>query len=140
MFEFSYLYDNFKKEHALGSYTFSVYSRFLSKITGQKDNFEQLQKLPPRTGVYTTLFGPLYIDFGWFIIPFILLFGIFTKRIYQKAISGNDVAILIYFYLAIVIIFSPVFNFINGAGGIFMFTSFIVMLYGTRSFYRTKIN
>lgn len=134
MFEFSYLYDHFKKEHALGSYTFSVYSRFIKKITGQKENLDQLQKLPPRIGVYTTLFGPLYIDFGWLIIPFMALFGMFSKIIYTKACSNDDVAILMYFYLAIVIIFSPVFNFINGAGGIFLFTSFIILYLSTRKF------
>lgn len=127
MFEFSYLYDHFKKEHALGSYTFSVYSRFIKKITGQKENLDQLEKLAPRTGVYTTLFGPLYLDFGWFILVFMMLFGFYSQAVYQKSCRGEDPSILIYFYIAIVLMFAPVFNFINGAGGIFLFTSFLLL-------------
>jgi hypothetical protein len=136
MFEFSYLYDNFEADYAVGSYTFSVYYRMFNKLIGRDVDLNKIQNLAPRTGVYTTLLGPLYLDFGLFIILFMVLFGMFTKKIYYKAQNGNDVDILIYFYLAIVLIFSPVFNFINGAGGIFLFTSFVLLQIITKRYYK----
>ncbi|HAS58980.1 MAG TPA: hypothetical protein DEQ87_12205 [Algoriphagus sp.] len=128
MIEFSYLYDNYKNDYALGSYTFAIYSRFLHKVTGRNFDSKNLEQLSPRPGVFNTFFGPIFIDFGWFSLLFMLLFGMIVKVIYNKAKSGYDWAIILYFYFFIVIAFSPVFNFINGAGGIFILTS-IVLFY-----------
>ena len=126
MIEFSYLYDNYKNDYALGSYTFAIYSRFLHKITGRNFDSKNLEQLSPRPGVFTTFFGPIFIDFGWFSLLFMMLFGIIVKVIYNKAKSGYDWAIILYFYFFIVLAFSPVFNFINGAGGIFILTSLVL--------------
>ena len=124
MFEYAYLFNNFDGDFALGSYDFIVYKRFLDKITGSKTDIQMIQELAPRQGVYTTLYGPLYLDFGWFTLLFMFLFGKYTNSVYKKAKAGSEWAVLTYFYLFIVIMFSPVFNFIVGAGGIFIFTSF----------------
>lgn len=129
MIEFSYLYENYKSNYAMGSYTFAIFSRFLHKIIGSNLDTNKLEQLSPRPGVFNTFFGPIFIDFGWFSLIFMLLFGMIVKVIYNKAKSGYDWAILLYFYLFIVIAFSPVFNFINGAGGIFILTSLILFYF-----------
>lgn len=135
MIEFSYLYGNFNQNHSLGGYTFAVYDRFLSKITGGNFDAKKVQELAPRQGVYTTFFGPLFIDFGWVSILFMLFFGKIVRSIYEKARKGSDWAIVMYFYFFIVLMFSPVFNFINGAGGIFILTSIIVFSFISSNFY-----
>jgi hypothetical protein len=140
MFEFCYLYENFKRDHFFGLYTFSLYYRFLNKITGRNVNLNHLQNPAPRTGVFTTLFGPLYLDFGWFTLPFMLLLGFFSKLIFYKACAGEDPAVLMYFYLAILILLAPVFNFINGAGGLFLFTSLLLINFICRRFYIASVN
>lgn len=124
MFEYGYLYENFDSEHAYGSYTFIVYKRFLDKLIGSKTDIFAIQDLAPRQGVYTTFYGPLYLDFGWFMLIFMFFFGRYTSSIYEKAKNMDNSAILVYFYIFIVLLFSPVFNFVSGAGGIFLFTSF----------------
>lgn len=126
MIEYSYLYENFNKNHSLGTYTFLVYSRFLNKIVGNNIDLEKVQNLTPRPGVYSTLFGPLFIDFGWFTILFMFIFGRYSRKIYRDAIYGVDASVLIYFYIIIVLLFAPVFNFINGSSGLFVFTSFVL--------------
>ncbi|SDL80885.1 oligosaccharide repeat unit polymerase [Salinimicrobium catena] len=136
MIEFSYLYDNFHKEHSLGGYTFAVYDRFFSKIMGTNFDQEKLQKLAPREGVYTTFFGPLYLDFGWLTIVFMLLFGKVTRNIYEKSKKGSDWAIIMLFYFFIVLMFAPVFNFVNGAGGIFILTSLLIFSIISNRFYK----
>ena len=125
MFEYVYLFKNFKGDYSLGSSNFIVYKRFVDKVFGIKTDTKRIMNLAPRTGVYKTLFGPLYIDFGWFTIVFMFFFGRFTCSVYNKALAGSDWALLSYFYLFIVLLFSPVFNFISGAGGLFLFTCFM---------------
>lgn len=136
MIEFTYLYGNFNQDHSFGQYTFNVYARFLSKITGAHYDAKELQELAPRQGVYTTFFGPLFIDFGWISILFMLFFGKIVRSVHEKARKGSDWAILMYFYFFIVLMFSPVFNFINGAGGIFILTSFILFFIISKNFYK----
>lgn len=135
MIEFPYLFENHKSNYALGSYTFSVYSRFLHKITGSSWDPRELENLTPRPGVFSTFFGPIFLDFGWFSLVFMIMFGMIVKVIYNKAKSGLDWAIILYFYLFVVIVFSPVFNFINGAGGIFILTSLILFYFISKSTY-----
>ena len=135
MIEFSYLYENHKSDYAIGSYTFAIYSRFLHKIVGEKLDTDKIIALNPRPGVFNTFFGPIFIDFGWFSMLFMFLFGIIAKLIYDKATNGYDWAILLYFYIFIIVVFSPVFNFINGAGGIFVLTSLILFYFVSKTFY-----
>jgi hypothetical protein len=126
MFEFSYVYDKFNTDnHSYGAFTFLVFYRFAATVGGTDVNMDEMLNLPPRKGVYTTLFGPLYIDFGWFNLIFMFIFGFFTYKIYYKALAGIDWATMLYFYFFIVLAFWPVFNFINGAGGIFIFVALI---------------
>jgi hypothetical protein len=133
MFEFSYVYDNFNEaNHSFGQYTFVTYYRFLSIISGTQFNVNNLLALSPRVGVYTTLLGPLYIDFGWFNLIFMFLAGFSVRRIYHKAMMGVDWAVVMYFYFFIVLAFWPVFNFINGAGGIFILTSIVLLSFITK--------
>ena len=49
------------------------------------------------------------------------------KKGHNRLISNDDSAILLYVYLSVVILFFPVFNFISGANGLFIFTSFLLI-------------
>lgn len=125
MIEYSYLVSNYNSNHTYGAYTFNVYYRFIDKIFGTNLSIENLKSILPRYGVYTTLLGSIFVDFGWFIIVFMFLFGRLVKIVYETALKGTDWAILMYFYIFIILVFWPVFNFINGAGGLFTITSLI---------------
>lgn len=124
--EFSYLYDNLSHPHTKGSVLFSVYYRFLAKVSPVSLKEEKIEDIVPRSGVYTTFFGPLYVDFGWLLIVFMFLFGRIVKIVFETALKGNDWAILMYFYFFIVLMFFPVTNFINGVGGLFTITGLAI--------------
>lgn len=127
MFEFSYAFQHFNAyNHSFGKYTFITFYRFWTILSGSPFDASAITNLSPRIGVYTTLFGPFFIDFGWFNLIFMLFLGYIIKSLYYKAIAGKDWAILMYFYVFIVLAFWPVFNFVNGAGGVFIFTSIII--------------
>ncbi len=87
-------------------------------------NLKEIQQSPPRTGVYTTFFGPIFIDFGWFSLVFIFFFGVFQKLIHNKILQGRFQFTPLLFYLLIINFFMPVFNFINGAQGLYNLISF----------------
>lgn len=126
MLEFSYLYSNYNNVHTYGRYTFDLYFRLFDKVLPTNLAVGDPEDFLPRSGVYTTLLGPLFVDFGWFMIVFMFFFGKIVKAIYNTALNGADWAIIMYFYIFIILVFWPVFNFLSGAGGIFTITSFII--------------
>ena len=101
------------------------------ELKRQAEILKKIQQSPPRTGVYTTFFGPIFIDFGWFSVVFIFFFGVFQKLIYNKIVQGRFQFIPLLFYLLIINFFMPVFNFINGAQGLYNLISFgfFVLIY-----------
>ncbi|AIE86639.1 O-antigen polymerase [Fimbriimonas ginsengisoli] len=60
-------------------------------------------------GVYSTFFGPTYIDFG-IILGFAYLFalGVFTQFLYRRALQGSLLPLLLYPFFA-----SVIFNFMT---------------------------
>lgn len=127
MLELNHLINNFNKNHTYGGYTFILYKRILYKITGQKADNRNYATIMPRNGIFTSFLGPIFVDFGWFSPIFLLLFGVYSKKIYSRLISNDDSAVLLYVYLSVVILFFPVFNFISGANGLYIFTSFLLI-------------
>ena len=127
MFELNHLINNFNKNHTYGGFTFLLYKRILYKITGKNADISSYATIMPRNGIFTSFLGPIYVDFGWFSPIFLFIFGIYSKKIHNRLISNDDSAILLYVYLSVVILFFPVFNFISGANGLFIFTSFLLI-------------
>lgn len=124
VFEFGYLYNNYKHNHYYGAYTFNVFVKFINIIFRTNIDLRKIQKAPPRTGIYTTFFGPIFIDFGWLSLVFMFFFGVFQKIIYNKTLVGRFQFIPLLFYLLIINFFMPVFNFINGAQGLYTLFAF----------------
>ena len=127
MFELNHLINNFNKNHTYGGFTFMLYKRILYKIIGKNADTSRYATIMPRNGIFTSFLGPIFVDFGWFSPIFLLLFGAYSKKIYNRLISNDDSAVLLYVYLSVVILFFPVFNFISGANGLFIFTSFLLI-------------
>ena len=126
VYEFNYMYNNYSAPHYYGAYTFNVFAKFINIIFRTDIDLQSIQKAPPRTGIYTTFFGPIFIDFGWFSFLFMFLFGFFQKYIYNQTIKGRFQFIPLLFYLMIINFFLLVINFINGAQGIYIITGFLL--------------
>lgn len=127
MLELNHLINNFNENHTYGGYTFELYKRILYKMTGQKADNTNYATIMPRNGIFTSFLGPIFVDFGWFSPIFLLLFGVYSKKIYSRLVSNDDSAVLLYVWLSVVLIFFPVFNFIMGANGLYIFTSFLLI-------------
>jgi hypothetical protein len=80
----------------------------------------------PRPAVYTSFFGPIFFDFGWFSLIFSFILGLISGYIHKKSISGNIAYIIMYSYFINLLFFMPVFNFFEGASGLYVITSFLL--------------
>lgn len=138
-FEFSYLYQNFSGAHTVGEDTFSLYYKLAAYVFKLPNFDEEVLAAQPNSGVYTTLFGPLYVDFGWFgpIVVFVL--GLGAQKLWTSTKRGNIHALPLYFYAVIVIFLAPVVNMISGAEGIFVVTSFMLYYLSSRIAFPQKL-
>lgn len=127
VFEFFYLYDNFDwtYSHSWGSNTFFVAFKLAAQVFGEGLPTDYVMGLQPRPGVYTTFFGPIFVDFGWFGLIPIFFFGLISSAIWRSSLNGDLLAIPPLFYLNIIIIFMPVVNLIQSAGGVYVLVAFM---------------
>jgi oligosaccharide repeat unit polymerase len=132
LFEFSYLYNNFHGPHTMGADIFSVFYKlaaFLFRLPGFEN---EVSAAEPNSGVYTTFFGPLFIDFGWFGPILMLFFGIAVQRLWVLLRRGVVEVVPLYLYLAVVLFLAPVVNMISGAEGLLTISSFALYVLAYR--------
>ena len=106
--------DNIWGEHK-GKYQFYVFVKFF-KILGVDtgDDFMTMTNETGRVGVFTTFWGPVYIDFGIFGTIYALFLGFFIKTMYFRAMNKNLLGMLIYPFLGAMIFSISVINTIVG--------------------------
>lgn len=128
VFEFGYLYKHYDAPHHYGGYMFGVIAKFTNLILGTNIDLQKIQDSPPRTGIYTSFFGPLYVDFGWLAPIFMFLFGLFQGFLYNKVVKGNFKYIPLLFYMLIIDFFMPVINFIVSSQGTYIIASLVAFI------------
>jgi hypothetical protein len=131
VFEFVYQYQHFSQAHLWGADTFSAYFKLFHMLGFGRDPFELTQGASPRTGIYTTFFGPLFIDFGWWAMPLLALFGAALKKMWCLAMQDDYSVAPLYLYLAIVVLFMPVTNLISSAEGMYVITTLFLFWFVT---------
>lgn len=103
IFEFLYLVELKQGDFAGGSYTLFFIPKVLGLITG--GGFEARladmsnEILNPRTGVFQTFFGPLYIDFGYFLPIACGVFGAIAGFLRLAVLRGNIFAFPLYVFM-----------------------------------------
>jgi hypothetical protein len=132
--EFSYLVDNFGPfENKFGAFTFQT----LTKLFGANIT-ESALSTTPRPGVYTTLMGPLWVDFGIFSVIFLFTWGWIMAVAYHKLRREKYEFLPLYAYMAAVVFFAPVVNLIQNALGIYVLTACIFLIIIIRFFTALK--
>ena len=123
--EFTYLVDHFTKENAWGSYTFTAVVRIYSIIAGTAYDPDAIVNMTPRQGVYTTIFGPFYVDFGP-LIPFVgFLIGCLVSWVRNRVLRGDVAALPFYVALIMQVVAAVIVNAIVSAYGIFYDLAFL---------------
>ncbi|MBO3115224.1 hypothetical protein J4050_00600 [Winogradskyella sp. DF17] len=108
-----------------GMFEFYTYFKFLKIIGINIPSFADLNEVSYKPAVYTTFWGPFFIDFGVFGFVFSFLLGRFTQRTYLKAKQGSEVNILVYAFLGVVVLASFFVNFAMG-GNLYFLTAIIL--------------
>lgn len=107
-----------------GVFELYVYVKILKILGLPIASFSQLNEVSYKEAVYTTFWGPFYIDFGIFGFFISFLLGRMVKRIYLKAKQGSEIDILFYAFIATVILASFFVNFAM-SGNLYFLTAII---------------
>ncbi len=112
-FEFNHIYNKKNLSIANGSYTFVAVPKLINK-TGLVKKIEYPNP-SPREYVYLTAFGGFYIDFRWFSVALMFLFGVFQKYVFNKSEQFIIWRPLTIFFL-IINVFLLIINYLRGGG------------------------
>lgn len=109
-----------------GSYQFYTFSILLNKIGFNILTIEEILKEIPNPGRYLTLYGGVYLDFGFYgMFVFVSIIYFFAGFYLKKFIQTHSFLSLIWFlYFFIIIFLSPLFSVI----GISMYPGILVAL------------
>lgn len=139
MLEFSYLLQHSEYGHSWGCETLNPYFKAI-KILGVNIPCPDSESLYPRVGIFTTFFGPLWIDFGLLGLPLMYVFGIVSAYFASRARREVIFAVPLYLYFVVVILLMPVVNFVSSAQGMYVINAFLIFNFMSRirSFRRNK--
>lgn len=113
-----------------GALLFGPYVKLLSLLGLASE--PNLFELFPRAGIFTSFWGPLWVDFGWFS-PLVMFFFGFSARMLARAARTKDLgAVPIYTYFCVILFFMPVVNFAITAQGIYVINAFILFWFMSR--------
>lgn len=119
VFEFDNLVKYYQKEpikHQYGKYNLFVINKFTNKYGFTKTNLHEIQSINPRVLTFITFFGGLYIDFGWFGLLIMLLYGRFQRFVANNVFIKNNSYLPLFFFFLFCNFFMLTFNFIKSTG------------------------
>lgn len=128
VFEYIRLVNHVDKPYGTyyGEYIFNPYFKVLRFLGIKQRSFDTLNNIVHKKNVYTTFWGPFYLDFGVFGVLIALIFGALLKYIYIKARKGFLPFILLYAYFSFIILGSMFLNLMLGSS-IYIFNSILII-------------
>ncbi|MCB2078721.1 MAG: hypothetical protein KDE55_13615 [Novosphingobium sp.] len=116
------------QNHTYGTEFIYPYTRVVTQLLGVSDLPEFLQ--PDewsyyRPGVFTSLFGPIWVEWGYFGPFTMLLFGVIVTAISHKVRRGSLNLMPLYVLFLLILFYAPVANFLVIGHGFFCFNAFI---------------
>lgn len=86
----------------------------------------------PRVGIFTSFWGPFWVDFGW-LGPLLMFFlGFLVRIVARTARIGEIRAYPLYTYFCVVLFFMPVANFAITAQGMYAINAFVLFWFLAR--------
>lgn len=127
VFEFGVLWERPEPQaFAMGFQHLAPYVKALN-ILGVLEYPDIGHNLYVRDGVFTSFFGPLWTDFGWFGVTFMFFFGLACKLCSRLAWRGHVGVLPLYAYLCVILFFMPVVNFWVSAQGSYLINAFLLV-------------
>jgi hypothetical protein len=128
IFEFGLLWERPDPQpFTLGMQHFAPYFKVLSLlgVTGYSEY--ALEEAYYRAGVFTSFFGPVWVDFGWLGPLVMALFGALLSYIADVARGGAVEVIPLYAFFCVVVFFMPVTNLLVGGQGMYAVNAFLLV-------------
>ena len=135
VFEFDNLLKTYHKNDSLnfqfGKYNFLNFIKFTNKLGITHFDLSKIKKANPRGYSFTTFFGGLYIDIGWYGLVFMFFFGAFQKHIYNLVQRQKIELLPLLIFFLFLNFFMLSFNFLRGNGVSMIMASlmFILLVY-----------
>ena len=132
VFEFDNLLKTYHKNDSLnfqfGKYNFLNFIKFTNKLGITHFDLSKIKKANPRGYSFTTFFGGLYIDVGWYGLVFMFLFGAFQKHIYNLVQRQKIELLPLLIFFSFLNFFMLSFNFLRGNGVSMIMASLMLIL------------
>jgi oligosaccharide repeat unit polymerase len=111
VFEFFYLVQAKAPDQELlwGKYEFTLYDQVQRVLLGARA-VSDVELYNPTSGVFSTFWGPAYIDFGYLMVLYGFVFGYLTGRVRILVERGNLFALPLYALLILQIFLVPIAN------------------------------
>ena len=108
--------DHVLPEHTGGTCTFGVYIKFFDRIFGTDHaNMDKYLHSFAHPGIFNSVFGPVYTDFGWFGIIVFFFWGLIQKNIWNAVYRTGNIILLTWVFLGGTVIFLfPLVNLFYG--------------------------
>jgi hypothetical protein len=132
VFEFDNLLKTYHKNDSLnfqfGKYNFLNFIKLANKLGITHLDLSKIKKANPRGYSFTTFFGGLYIDVGWYGLVFMFLFGAFQKHIYNLVQRQKIELLPLLIFFSFLNFFMLSFNFLRGNGVSMIMASLMLIL------------
>ena len=127
MYEFDLLLNRSDgQKFAYGTYLLSPYIKVIDRIFNTDYSVDVSDgRIDYRSGVFITFFGPIWMDFGWISIFFLVAFGFASEKLAVAAKARYTNVIPLYLYMIVLIFFMPVFCVLASGFGFFAAQVFI---------------
>jgi len=111
-----------------GQYQFFVPGKLISKFGIPLYSAQELYSLFPRPGIFSTFWGPAFMDFGIFTIIYSIILGLLSKYFYIKLKQKSITGIIMYPIFGIVLLGIAFFNFFQSYYFYYLYASIITVL------------
>ena len=118
-YEFCLLFDSYRSPHLLGAQFLWVPLKLLGVITGESLETDLDTLIGVRPYIYTTLVGPMFMDFGWLAPLFALFLFICLAYPFRRLVAGDWRWLPAALQVAVIIIIAPVVSLFDSASGAF---------------------
>lgn len=141
VYEFFYITESVEEPATYGMLSFYIPVKIWFVSIGGGGLEVLLQDAQLRPGVYTTLFGPLYYDFGLYGgLVACAFFGAVVGRVSRNLMNGNFAFLPMYLLFVTFVAYFPVVNlFVSGTGQYSIFSACLLWL-SIRLFYRRALS
>ncbi|MFO1109718.1 MAG: O-antigen polymerase [Bradyrhizobium sp.] len=139
VFEFFYLVQAKSPADGLfwGKYQFTLYDQLQRAILGP-GSVANLSAYDPTAGLFSTFWGPAYLDFGYLMVVYGFLFGYVTGRVRRLVDQGDLFALPLYVLLIFQLFLVPIVNGVLLASSVILNVGFFAIWLLTGAYLRRR--